>query len=131
MAAASSGAMFPILRWPAWLKKATRVLGGAGIWTSSWHGRHTALAGIRLSDALVLAAAATWQVTHSRSRERWSLCEKGAAYGIPQAVPHTRRMTASLLTRGSSDARRGCSRLQRSAGCHRGVAECRRRSEEH
>src|ERR1035437_9083990 len=92
MAAASSGATLPILRWPAWLKKATRVFGGAGIWTSasSWQGRHAAFAGIRLSDALVLPAAATWQVAHSSLSERWSLCENGAAYGIPQAVPHAR-----------------------------------------
>src|ERR1035441_10727744 len=99
MAAARIGARLPILRCWAWLKKATRVAGGAGIRASSWHWRQTVFAGSRLSDALALAAAAAWQVVHSSSRERGSLCEKGAPRAVPHVTPHAISRTASGFTR--------------------------------
>src|SRR5450756_461230 len=102
MAAARSGARLPILRCWAWLKLATRVAGGAGIWASSWHCRQTVFAGSRLSDALLLPAAAVWHVAHGSWRPRWSLCEKGAAYDIPHAAPHAISLTASRFTPYSS-----------------------------
>src|SRR5450759_2248187 len=96
MAAARSGARLPILRCWAWLKLATRVAGGAGIWASSWHCRQTVFAGSRLSDALLLPAAAVWHVVHGSWRPRWSLCEKGAAWGMSYAAPFSHKLHLGL-----------------------------------